>query len=238
MGLEKKLRVIDLGSQRYASTWTIQQELLQKRMNDEIEDTLLLVEHDPPVVTFGLNEEWNQLKVPQDELSKLGFDFHNAQRGGGVAFHGPGQLVGYTIMEVMAYGGILKFLKSLEDVMMRTASDFGIDVQRIDTLNPTTNKPYRSTWYKGDGSPKVLCSKGIGCRPKGDWLYTHHGFALNVNQGPSYTHLLDPCGFPVDKVLPVSMEEIKGKRLHMGEVKNRVVRNFSDVFGKLKVDRS
>jgi len=169
-------------------------------MNNEIGDSLVLVEHEP-TISFGMNKEWNKLHVPVESLSDLGIEFVKSERGGGAAYLGPGQLVGYAIMDIKPYGGVLPFMKSLEEVMIRTAKDFGVSVGRYNTMNPTTDKPYRATWYTKNGSPSVLCTKGIKVQLSGKGTYTHHGFALNVNSiAPSYFHLIDPCGFPVDKV--------------------------------------
>lgn len=228
MSLETK--VLDLGQQTYDAAWIKQQEVLRQRMFGEIDDTLILVEH-PPTITFGINPEWNVLKVPEEVLQKRGIAFHRrTSRGGGSAYLGPGQLVGYVHAEIAQYGGVLKFMKMLEEVMIRTAADFNIFIQRHDTMNPTTDKPYRATWYTVGDKKYVLCTKGIGVQgtSKGG-QYTHHGFCLNVQKNDSYFDLIDPCGFPISEVQPISMEEILGKQIAMAEVKQAVARNFKKV---------
>ena len=228
-------RVIDLGKMSYAEAWEKQKYFFRQRQAENIGDTLLLVEH-PPTISLGKAQDWNKMHVSPDELKGMGIAFHRSERGGGAAYLGPGQLVGYTIMNIAPYQGpgkVLPFMQKLEELMIRTARDFGIKVGRYDVKNPTTDKPYRATWYLKDGEPHVLCTKGIKYQLRGNNLYTHHGFALNVNRGESsYFHLIDPCGFPLDEVKPISMEEILGRRVDMMKVKESVRQNFFEIFNK------
>lgn len=226
MNLE--LQVLDVPQNTYLEGWRLQQELFEKRKRGMIPDTLVLAQH-TPTITFGQNEKWNTLHVPHEELAKKGIAFHQAQRGGGAAYLGPGQLIGYTIMDIQPYGGVLNFMKMLEEVMIRTAGNFGIPVQRYDAMNPTTDKAYRATWYR-NGKDHVLCTKGLGIQLYGDGSYTHHGFCLNVAKNNSYFGLIDPCGFPISQVAPISLSEIKGYEVPMDEVKAKVVSNFREVF--------
>ncbi len=238
MNLENRLEVIDLGNVSYEEAWEIQKKELQRRIDEETSDTLILVEH-PPTITFGIsNSNWNKLKVDTSELKKYNIAFHErTERGGGAAFLGPGQIVGYTIMK-WRQPGIRKLMVSFEEVMIKTAEDFDIPITRVDTMNPTTDKPYRATWFKQDGKYKVLCTKGIGTETRGEWIYTHHGFALNVNNSHDipYTELIDPCGFPVSETSPISMQTILGRELDLQKVKDRLVYRFSEVFNKKEVD--
>lgn len=224
-------KILDLGDISYQDAWKIQQEFFEKRQIGEVPDTLIFAQH-PPTITLGSNKEWNTVKVPESEIRKRGIELYNAKRGGGAAYLGPGQIVGYTIMDIHPYGGVLNFMKMLEEVMIKTSKNFGIDVDRYDVMNPTTDKPYRATWYRNNGNDHVLCTKGIGMRLKGNGSYTHHGFCLNVNKNQSYFDLIDPCGFPVEEVKPISMEEINGEVINYLDVKNKIVENFKEVFGK------
>lgn len=228
MSLETK--VIDLGKQTYDAVWMKQQEVLKQRMSGTIGDSLLLVEH-PPTITLGIHPQWNKLKVPEEVLQQRGITFHKrTSRGGGSAYLGPGQLVGYVHAEITQYGGVLKFMKMLEEIMIRTAGDFNIPVQRHDIMNPTTDKPYRATWYIIGDQKYVLCTKGIGVQATVEGRqYTHHGFCLNVRKNDSYFDLIDPCGFPITEVQPISMEEILGKQVSMEEVKQAIAKNFQRV---------
>jgi lipoyl(octanoyl) transferase len=232
MSLDFKL--LDLGRTNYERVYSQQIDLFRQRMTGTIGDCLILTEHDP-VITLGTNEKWNKVHVTPEKVGQYGIGYVQSDRGGGTAYLGPGQLVGYTIMNIGVYGGVLHFMKMLEETMIRTSNDFGIKVERRDTHNPTTDKPYRATWYMGDGNPKVLCTKGIKVAMSGSGMYTHHGFALNVNRpNENYFHFVDQCGFPSSDVEPVYMSDILGKELNWEEVKDSVVRNFTNVFNKLQ----
>ena len=228
MNLE--LKILDLGKTTYQEAWKIQKELFEKRKKNTLQDTLILTEHNP-TITFGTNESWNVLHVSKKELKELNIEFfERTPRGGGAAYLGPGQLIGYTILDIFPHGGVLSFMKKLEETMILTAKDFGINIDRYDVMNPTTEKLYRATWYRNNGSAYVLCTKGIGISPYKKGLYTHHGFSLNVNNEPSHFHLIDPCGFPLSEVKPISMQELFGKRINIEEVKSSVIKNFTKVF--------
>ena len=227
MSLE--LRVIDFGVSSYADAWKLQQKLLDERTRDETQDTLLLAEHHP-TISLGLNSKWNKLHSDSEEIEDMGIELVRSQRGGGAAYLGPGILVGYTVMNISPYGGVLPFMRLLEETMIKTASDFGIDVERHDSMNPTSDKPYRATWYTENEQKYVLCTKGIGLKIVGGSWYAHHGFALNVNRvEPTYFHLIDPCGFPESEVKPVSMSDVLGYSLDMKEVKSKVSDNLKNV---------
>lgn len=237
MNLE--LKVVELGKTSYEEAWKIQKEMLERRERGLIPDTLILTEHEP-TITFGLDKKWNSLKVPKEELSKRGITFYEeTRRGGGAAYLGPGQLIGYTIINIKPLGGILRFMQMLEEVMIKTAGDFGVTVSRYDVKNPTTDKPYRATWYR-NGRDYVLCTKGIGVEMKENGMYTHHGFSLNVNPNKSYLDLIDPCGFPTSEIEPISLAEAISKQNHykqisivdLKEVRKSIIKNFLEVFKK------
>ncbi|MBX4196819.1 lipoyl(octanoyl) transferase LipB [Candidatus Pacearchaeota archaeon] len=223
--------VQDIGFMNYSRALEIQHDLFEKRKQRKIGDRLLLVEHSP-TITFGSNKESNKLHVTQEELAQKGIEFFQSDRGGGAAYLGPGQLIGYTIMNIKEYGGILNFMKKLEETMILTARDFDIPVSRYDVQNPSTDKPYRATWYRNAGKNYVLCTKGIKVSLLGDDIYTHHGFSLNVNrEDKHYFHLIDPCGWPASEVQPIFMSDIVGYKLPLEQVKKKLVSNFKHVFG-------
>ncbi len=237
MSLDETIQVIDLGEKSYADSLDFQLGLLEKRKKYEKKDSLILVEH-PPTITLGSDDKWNVVHASEDEIAKNGIAFHKRNngkrwesRGGGAAYLGPGQLVGYVIMDISQFG-IFNFLRMLEEVMIQTAKDFDIGINRVDRLNPSTDKLYRATWYQKDGKDYVLCTKGIGIKSDKGKLLTHHGFALNVNEGRSFYDLIDPCGFPKTDVEPISMQKILGKELDLNKVKANVVKNFGYVFKK------
>jgi lipoate-protein ligase B len=230
-----ELKVIDLGRTSYGDAWKLQSETFGRRIKGEVGDTLILAEHNP-TISLGMNAEWNKLHFERAKIEELGVSVVNSDRGGGAAYLGPGILVGYPIMDILPYGGVLQFMQRMEDLMIMTAKNFGINVGRHNVMNPTTDKPYRATWYTENGRNCVLCTKGIKAQIQGGGMYTHHGFALNVNrEEPTYFHLIDPCGFPSTEVAPISMGEILGRRVDMDEVKGTVVRNFREVFSQNEV---
>ncbi len=226
------LKIIDWGRTDYEKAFCMQRDLFEKRKTGIIEDHLIFTEHFP-VITLGANPKWNKVHVTPEFAKKNGVSYVQSDRGGGTAYLGPGQLIGYTIMNIGAYGGVLPFMKMLEQVMIKTSADFGITVETMDTRNPTTDKPYRATWYMGDNKPKVLCTKGIKVSMQGHDLYTHHGFALNVNRPETnYFHFVDQCGFPASDVEPVYMSDLTGNQLKLKDVKESVAKNFSLIFDK------
>ena len=202
------LQVQDLGVSSYKNTWELQKKLQIKRIENKIEDTLLLVEHEP-VYTFGKNADENHLLQNYPEDVKL---FH-IERGGDITFHGPGQLVGYPIMDLHNYKmSISWYMHSLEEVIIRFLDRFGISADRKDGLT--------GVWI---GDEKIAA---LGVRIS-RWV-TMHGFALNVNTDLTYYDSIIPCGI-FDYGI-TSMEHILGNEQEMNEVKKVLVSVFSDVF--------
>ncbi|MSS74023.1 hypothetical protein EXS72_00070 [Candidatus Pacearchaeota archaeon] len=230
-----EIKLLDLGRISYADGWIHQKRIFNERRADIISDHLLFAEHNP-VITLGADPRWNKVHVSPEQISSAGVDYVQSERGGGTAYLGPGQLIGYTIMNIAPYGGVLNFMIKLEETMIKTAQDFGINVQRRDTHNPTTEKPYRATWYLDEGKPKVLCTKGIKVALAGNSIYTHHGFALNVNRPTqNYFHFVDQCGFPASEVEPIYMSDILGKNLCLDDVKKSIAHNFRKIFAQPKL---
>ena len=208
------LQVQDLGVSSYKNTWELQKKLQIKRIENKIEDTLLLVEHEP-VYTFGKNADKNHLLQNYPEDVKL---FH-IERGGDITFHGPGQLVGYPIMDLHNYKmSISWYMRSLEEVIIRSLDRFGISADRKDGLT--------GVWV---GDEKIAA---LGVRIS-RWV-TMHGFALNVNTDLTYYDSIIPCGI-FDYGI-TSMEHILGNEQGMNEVKKVLVSVFSDVFQPKEVE--
>jgi lipoate-protein ligase B len=208
------LQVQDLGVSSYKNTWELQKKLQIKRIENKIEDTLLLVEHEP-VYTFGKNADENHLLQNYPKDVKL---FH-IERGGDITFHGPGQLVGYPIMDLHNYKmSISWYMRSLEEVIIRSLDRFGILADRKDGLT--------GVWV---GDEKIAA---LGVRIS-RWV-TMHGFALNVNTDLTYYDSIIPCGI-FDYGI-TSMEHILGNEQEMNEVKKVLVSVFSDVFQPKEVE--
>tara|TARA_B100000315_G_scaffold200856_1_gene193169 strand:- start:897 stop:1532 length:636 start_codon:yes stop_codon:yes gene_type:complete len=202
------LQVQDLGVSSYKNTWELQKKLQIKRIENKIEDTLLLVEHEP-VYTFGKNADENHLLQNYPEDVKL---FH-IERGGDITFHGPGQLVGYPIIDLHNYKmSISWYMRSLEEVIIRSLDRFGISADRKDGLT--------GVWV---GDEKIAA---LGVRIS-RWV-TMHGFALNVNTNLSYYDSIIPCG--IFNYGINSMENILREKQDMSEVKKVLVSVFPNIF--------
>ncbi len=200
----------DLGLSPYQQTWDLQKTLQSRRINNEIEDTVLLVEHEP-VYTFGKNADDNHLLQNYPDDVQV---FH-IERGGDVTFHGPGQLVGYPIIDLHNYKkSISWYMRSLEDVIIDTLDHYGIAASRKDGLT--------GVWVNDE---KIAA---LGVRIS-RWV-TMHGFALNVNTDLHYYAGIIPCG--IFEYGVTSMQKILGKEMEMDEVKYILIEQFQNVFNQ------
>lgn len=206
------IQLLDLGFKPYRETWELQKELLEKRINDEIPDTLILVEHDP-VYTLGKNRDWNNLLFPQHFLEEKGFSFYHIERGGDITYHGPGQLVGYPIFKInSALAGVKSFVNKIEEALILTLKEYGI-------------KAFRHPEYTGvfTDSGKIV-SIGVAFKK---WV-SFHGFALNVNNDLTPFTYIIPCG--ISTIPMTSMKKILGKEVDFEELKRVVYEKFREVF--------
>lgn len=202
-----------LGRVGYAEAWALQRELVAARQAGAGPDTLLLLEH-PPVITLGRAGEAAHLLGSPAELARRGVGFIETDRGGDITFHGPGQVVGYAIVDLAARGRDLhRFLRDLEKVLILALAEFGIRAGRVEGLT--------GVWV---GDAKVAA---IGIRVS-RWV-THHGFALNVDTDLSYFDLIVPCGIADKRV--TSMEALLGRAVDRAEVEAALGRRFEAVFG-------
>ncbi len=213
------LLLLDKGYAKYAEIWVLQKNLVKKRIQGEIIDTLILVEH-PPVITLGKKAKKEELLVSEDFLFQHKIEYFYVERGGRVTFHGPGQLVAYPIVDLSLDGkDIHRYLRNLEEVIIRVLKKLGIEGERI--------KGYTGVWVKGE----KVASIGIGVRR---WV-TYHGLALNVNTDLSYFSLINPCGIESSKI--TSLSRILPGPLDMKEIKNLFLKCFREVF-KRKIIRN
>lgn len=205
--------LIDIGLVPYAEALTLQRRLATLRAEDRVGDALLLVEH-PPVITLGRAGKKAHLRIPESSLTPLGIEYYEVERGGDMTYHGPGQLVGYPILNLTDYGrDIHRYLRQLEAVLITTLSRFGITANR--SLGRT------GVWV-GDGK---IASLGIHVSR---WV-TRHGFALNVNMNLAPFNLIVPCGIPDAKVVSMA-QELSGQIL-VREVADALVTCFETEFG-------
>lgn len=198
---------------RYDEAWALQRRLVDERLRSEIPDTLILLEH-PPVITLGRSGTPEHLLGSETELEKRGVAFVETDRGGDITFHGPGQIVGYAIVDIDARGRDLhRYLRDLETVVIRALAEFRIRAGRAQGLT--------GVWV---GDAKVAA---IGIRVS-RWV-THHGFALNVDTDLSYFDLIVPCGIADRRV--TSMESLLGHPVDRERVEDALGRAFAEVFG-------
>lgn len=201
-----------LGTVPYREAWDLQRELVGRRGAGEVPDTLLLLSH-PPVITLGRGGTADHLVATADQLTARGVEFVETDRGGDITFHGPGQIVGYTIVDLGPRGRDLhRFLRDLEDVLIRALAGFGITAGRAPGLT--------GVWV---GDAKVAA---IGIRVT-RWI-THHGFALNVDTDLSFFDLIVPCGIADRRV--TSMRALLGRAVERSDVEDALARAFGEVF--------
>jgi lipoyl(octanoyl) transferase len=180
----REVLVAELGTVRYADALELQRDVARRRITGEIaEDVLLLVEH-PPVVTLGRTAKAANLVASRELLSARGVELFEVERGGDITFHGPGQLVGYPIVDLKRHRQDLHwYLRQVEEALIRGVAAFGIEAGRVDK--------YTGVWVdSGRDSRRKLASIGVHAR---DWV-TWHGFALNVTTDLRYFDLIVPCG--------------------------------------------
>jgi lipoate-protein ligase B len=202
--------VQNIGRKSYKAVWDLQKEMQQQRIKGEIEDTLILVEHDP-VYTLGKNANEDHLLQSRDES----VDVFNIERGGDITFHGPGQLVGYPILDLSNYKkSVSWYMRTLEQVLIDTLIEFKITAHRNDGLT--------GVWV---GDEKIAA---LGVRIS-RWV-TMHGFALNVNPDLSFYDGIIPCGIFDHGV--TSMEQLLGETQNSDNVKNMVIEKFNKYFIK------
>jgi lipoyl(octanoyl) transferase len=196
----------------YASGLALQQERIAERKAGTIPDTLILLQH-PHVYTLGRNARRENMLVSPQFLKSRGAEVYETDRGGDVTYHGPGQLVGYPIIDLTAHRrDIAWYMRSLEEVLIRMAADYGIEAGRLPGAT--------GVWV---GNEK-LAAMGVHISR---WV-TSHGFALNVNTDLSYFQWIVPCGLRNKGV--TSLEKLLGRRLEMDAVAHRLIEAFGDVF--------
>jgi lipoyl(octanoyl) transferase len=207
-----------LGTIDYQAALTLQADLVEQRKQGLIPDQLLLLEH-PPVITLGVRTRNDRSHVLQTEasLAAMGVALYETGRGGDVTYHGPGQLVGYPIVDLKPDRcDVHRYVRDLEDVLIRAAAEFGVVAGRIEGLT--------GIWVGPAGHQAKLAAIGVRIAR---WV-TSHGFALNVNTNLSHFGLIVPCGI-VDKGV-TSLERLLGRPVPMDEVMDAVERQFAAVF--------
>ncbi|NIP39577.1 MAG: lipoyl(octanoyl) transferase LipB [Candidatus Dadabacteria bacterium] len=209
----QEFKTLNLGLTEYKKALKIQFDLLEKRRNDFISDTLILVEH-PPTITIGRGGNLNNLLVSEEHLKNNGIHFEQISRGGDITFHGPGQIVGYPIVDLNRLGkDIHRYLRSLEYLI--------VDVLKNYDIKSSAFKCITGVWAGG----KKIASIGIGVKR---WI-TYHGFALNIYNDLDYFDMIIPCG--LNKVRMTNIVNESGlDNITMDNVNNNVIESFAKIF--------
>jgi len=210
------LSVRRLGVISYAEGLELQRRLVAQRIAGEIDDTLLLLQHDH-VLTLGVKAGVGRphILATPERLTELGVELHETGRGGDVTYHGPGQVVGYPIISLKPDRcDVHRYVRELEEVMIRVTGSYGFDAGRIDGLT--------GAWVEAE---KI---GAIGVRIQ-RWV-TSHGFAYNVNTDLDFFKLIVPCGITDRGV--TSLRKLMGVDIPIPDVEDRLVEHFRAVFGR------
>jgi lipoyl(octanoyl) transferase len=208
--------MVDLGSVSYAPAYELQGLLVAARKARAIPDVLLLCEH-PHVITLGRNGTRENLRVSDDLLRLKNVEFHPSDRGGDITYHGPGQIVGYPILDLAEHRrDIGWYVAQLEEVMIRATADYGLAAKRVCGQH--------GAWLDTPAGEAKLGALGVHLSR---WV-TSHGFAYNVSTDLSYFDLIVPCGIAGKGV--TSLDRALGRRVEMNEARERLVAHFADAF--------
>ena len=206
--MENKITITDLGQMDYQTAWDYQKETHEKVLNGKAPDTLIFVEHEP-VYTLGKNADNNHLLQSAPDDAKV----YNVERGGDITYHGPGQIVGYPILDLHHYQkSISWYMRTLEQVLIDSLATYGIEAGLKEDLT--------GVWVGDEkiGAQGVRISR---------WV-TMHGFALNVNTDLNYFGGIIPCG--IFEYGVTSMEKILGTKQDLSDVKYQIIESFTDAF--------
>ncbi len=226
--MEKKVRFQDLGLIDYKKAWNLQEDLLSNRINsrnkggNEVDGNageLLFCEH-PHVYTIGKSGSEENLLIHDEQLKAVNAKYYKINRGGDITYHGPGQIVGYPILDLeMLNIGVKKYIHFLEEAIILTLQEKGIKSSRLDGAT--------GVWLDADipARTRKICAIGV----RVSRFVTMHGFAFNVKTNLDYFRYINPCGF-VDKGV-TSLQKELDEEVDMEEVKNILKQKLSGVFG-------
>ena len=227
--LNKQLQLQDLGLKDYKETWEYQESLFAAIIDIKIKNRrealgaqtpnhFLFVEH-PHVYTLGKSGDLDNLLIPQDKLAAIGATFYKINRGGDITYHGPGQVVGYPILDLENFfTDIHKYLRLLEEMVILTLAQYGIKAERSEGETGVWLDP-------GTPFARKICAMGVRASR---WV-TMHGFALNVNTDLGYFDHMIPCGIK-DKAVTSMNLELGLKQVSMKEVKTTLLKHFLALF--------
>ena len=227
--MNKKVIVEDLGLRDYKLTWDYQEDLFKTILDTKISNRrqgtelptsnyLLFVEH-PHVYTLGKSGDFENLLVDQSKLEEIGASFYKINRGGDITYHGPGQIVGYPILDLENFfTDIHRYLRTLEEMIILTLAEYGIKGQR--------SKGETGVWLDvGTPFARKICAMGVRASR---WV-TMHGFAFNINADLGYFDHMIPCGIK-DKAVTSLNVELGRESVPMEEVKEKLLKHFNQLF--------
>jgi lipoyl(octanoyl) transferase len=221
----RELEIRRLGLVPYAEALDLQRHLVEERRAGRIPDVLLLLQH-PPVVTLGIRPDASRANIvaTPDHLAHLGVEVHETGRGGDVTYHGPGQIVGYPILDLKPDRcDVHRYVRDLEEVMIRVCADYGVKAGRIEGLT--------GAWLSA-GKTSAAKIGAIGVRIS-RWI-TSHGFAFNVTTNLDHFRLIVPCGIADRGVTSLAREAIGS--VQIDQVEDAFTRNFAAVFERVAVE--
>jgi lipoate-protein ligase B len=221
----KTCAVIELGMLSYSSAYELQQYAVAARKAGEIPDVLLLCEH-PHVVTLGRNGKLENLRANDHVLAQMNVEFHETDRGGDITYHGPGQIVGYPILDLTEHRRDVRwYVQMLEEVMIRTSADLGIVARRVEGRH--------GLWVDtAAGEEEKLAAIGVHLSR---WV-TSHGFAYNVSTDLRYFDLIVPCGISGKRA--TSLERLLNQAVGLDEVKLKLTAHFGEIFDREMISMS
>lgn len=206
--------ILDLGLMDYAKAWDLQHDLWSRRVEGELPDLLLLLEH-PHVFTLGRRGNRSHLIVSPEVLEAMKIPIFHVERGGDITYHGPGQIVVYPILDLKDYGyRLIRYIDQLEEVILHVLKDFGIEGRR----DPSN----RGVWVNSD----KIASIGVAVKR---WV-SFHGFSLNYETDLKYFDLINACGLVGKKM--TTMAKVLGKRVSKERLSERIIFYFKEVFKK------
>lgn len=227
--MNKKIDLQNLGYKDYKETWDYQENLFKEildikiknrrqNLNETTPNYLLMVEH-PHVYTLGKSGDIKNLLISEAELEKRQATYYKINRGGDITYHGPGQLVGYPILDLdNFFTDIHKYLRFLEETIILTLADYGLKAER--------SKGETGVWLDvGTPFARKICAMGVRASR---WV-TMHGFALNVNSDLGYFDHIIPCGIEGKAVTSLNVELGK-KEIPLAEVQEKVLKHFAELF--------
>jgi lipoyl(octanoyl) transferase len=227
--LNKSIEIQDIGSRDYKDTWEYQEELFQEILNIKIKNRreatsietpnyFILVEH-PHVYTLGKSGDFKNLLVSEDYLAKINATYYKINRGGDITYHGPGQIVGYPILDLdNFFTDIHKYLRFLEEMVILTLAEYGLKGER--------SKGETGVWFDvGTPFARKICALGVRASR---WV-TMHGFAFNVNTNLGYFDNMIPCGIKGKAVTSLNVE-LGRQEVPIEEVKEKLLKHFAVLF--------